>query len=309
MKEKIRFEYNLEVEDFIQKKDYWMFQKNNDDYYIVKVQRSQEELNDLISLYQELLAKGCYVHFIVPTIMGSFYFTYEDKIYVLLIVKNANFEYSLLDMLKKWDKMPVSLQNSHLNRFQWENLWSAKIDYYEYQIKELGKGKSVVINTFGYFVGLCENAISYVHHVNSQFPTIYGNVVLSHKRVHYPNYSLSYDCPLQFIFDLEVRDVAEYLKMESLNNLDYALIDLETYLKVRKLDLFSLGMLYGRLLYPSYYFDLYEEVMNYDADEDCLLNIMEKTPQIEEFLRKSYTIISNYGAIEPVYWLMNSSSL
>ena len=37
-------------------------------------------------------------------------------------------------------------------------------------------------------------------------------IVLSHRRVFYPNYKLNYLNPLSFVFDLEVRDVAEYLK-------------------------------------------------------------------------------------------------
>ena len=47
-----------------------------------------------------------------------------------------------------------------------------------------------------------------------------------------------------------------------------------------------------------------QDVMNFEVDEDCLLKILEKIDDIELFLKKSYEIISNFGFIEPVEWLM-----
>ena len=274
---------------------------------MTKVRRNMGEFQDLIKLYQELVNKGYPVHQIIPNVNGSFTIMVNEEVYVLLSLTLPDKEYSLMDMLKIWDLMPINGLNNSLKRPDWGSLWSAKIDYFEYQISELGKDKKVVINSFGYFVGLSENAISYVNKVNSTIKPLNKQLVLCHRRVKYPNTHLNYDNPLNFIFDLEVRDVAEYLKGEALIDVSYALIDLKAYLKMRHLDLYSLSMLYARLVYPSYYFDLYEKVMNFNVDEDCLIKIMEKTPQIEEFLKKSFEIISNYGPIEPIEWLLKDN--
>ena len=304
MKDKIRYEYKIDVDELIEKENYYYFKLDNHDFYLTKVRRNITELQDLMKLYQELIARNYKVHKIILTVNGSITILYENIMYILLEVEDQNREYSLTDMIKIWDSLPLNSFNNSLERPDWGKLWSDKIDYFEYQISELGKEKKVVINSFGYFIGLSENAISYVNKTNMNIKPINKKLVLSHKRVKYPNTHLNYDNPLNFVFDLEVRDVAEYLKWEALEDVLYALIDLQTYLKIRNLDLYSLSMLFARIIYPSYYFDLYEMVMNFDEDEDCLIKIIEKIPQIEEFLRKSYEIISSYGPIEPINWLL-----
>ena len=304
MKDKIRYEYKIEVQDLKEEINYYSFKINEQYFYLTKVRRNMTEFQDIVRLQQELLSKNYPVHQIIPTISKSLTILENNEPYVLLTLTEPNKEYSLIDMLKIWDKMPLNSQNHHLERPDWGLLWSEKVDYFEYQIKELGKDKKVVINTFGYFVGLCENAISYVNKVNATIKPLNKNLVLSHKRVKYPNIHLNYDNPLNLIFDLEVRDVAEFLKGEMLVDEEDALIDLKTYLKMRHLDLYSLNMLYARLIYPSFYFDLYENVMNFNVCEDCLIKIMEKTPEIENFLKKSYDIIASFGPIEPIDWLM-----
>ena len=301
MEEKIKREYNLDVNDLVIKNNYVMFVIDGNYFYLTKILYDMKRLDDVFKVYNDLKSHGYPVIEIVPTVFNSLIMRDKDDVYVLLVVRNPMDEYSLLDMLNIWDKF-VLKDNQQYNR-DWGFLWSEKIDYFEYQMRNLAHDKSVVINSFGYFVSLGENAISYVNRVNRVIAPKNKHFVLCRKRVTYPNYHLNYDNPLNFIFDLEVRDVAEYLKGEALVDLDYALIDLSTYLKMRNLDLYSLGMLYGRLLYPSYYFDLYESVMNYDVSDDCLLSIIEKTPLIEEFLRKSYDIIVKYGPIEKVNWL------
>ena len=304
MKDKIRYEYKIEVQDLKEETNYYSFQIDNQYFYLTKLRRNINELDGLVKLEQELLSKNYPVHEIIPTISNSLTILENNEPYILLRLTEPHKEYSLLDMINIWDKMPVNLHNPHLERPNWGLLWSEKIDYFEYQISELGKDKKVVINSFGYFAGLCENAISYVNKINASIKPINKNLVLCHKRVKYPNNHLNYDNPLNFIFDLEVRDVAEYLKGEMLVDQEYALIDLKAYLNMRHLDLYEINMLYARLLYPSYYFDLYENVMNFNINEDCLIKIIEKTPDIESFLQKSYEIINSFYPIEPIEWLM-----
>ena len=268
MKDKIRYEYKIEVQDLKEEINYYSFKINEQYFYLTKVRRNMTEFQDIVRLQQELLSKNYPVHQIIPTISKSLTILENNEPYVLLTLTEPNKEYSLIDMLKIWDQMPLNSQSHHLERPDWGLLWSEKVDYFEYQIKELGKDKKIVINTFGYFVGLCENAISYVNKVNATIKPLNKNLVLSHKRVKYPNTHLNYDNPLNLIFDLEVRDVAEFLKGEMLVDEEDALIDLKTYLKMRHLDLYSLNMLYARLIYPSFYFDLYENIM-IDSNKFC----------------------------------------
>ena len=63
-------------------------------------------------------------------------------------------------------------------------------------------------------------------------------------------------------------------------------------------------MLYARLLYPSYYFDIYEDVMNNDGDQEKIIPIINKVPEYEIFLKKAYLEISRYTNLERIDWLM-----
>ena len=64
-------------------------------------------------------------------------------------------------------------------------------------------------------------------------------------------------------------------------------------------------MLYARLLYPSYYFDIYEEVMNKERNEEDLVSIIKKSSAYEIFLKEAYLEITKYAPIEKIDWLIN----
>jgi len=129
-------------------------------------------------------------------------------------------------------------------------------------------------------------------------------IVLSRKRIMSPNYSLNYFNPLSFIFDLEVRDITEYIKSSFFDNGD-AYLDLESYLKSTKLTIYSYNMLFARLLFPSYYFDIYEKVVNKDVSSEKLLKIINKANEYEIFLKKAYVLISTYAPLENIEWIKN----
>lgn len=131
-------------------------------------------------------------------------------------------------------------------------------------------------------------------------------IVISHRRIYYPNIKLNYLNPLSFVFDLEVRDIAGYLKsMFFKQDLDQVMIELETYLKTTKLSLYGYQMFFARLLYPSYYFDIYEKIMNKDETEEALIPIISKVEEYEKFLKKAYFAISKYAPIEKISWLID----
>ena len=161
----------------------------------------------------------------------------------------------------------------------------------------------MILNSFSYYIGLAENAISYINRANELYKNDLYKVTLSHRRIFYPNTKLNYFNPISFIFDLDVRDVAEYIKVMFFKNED-ALLELITYLKITKLSNYSYHMLYARLLYPSYYFDIYENIMNNNELEENLLPIIKKVEEYELFLKNSYLEISKYTEIDKIEWII-----
>ena len=87
----------------------------------------------------------------------SLFTPYNNKLYVLIAKKDFNHHFPKLRILPN--------QGQYLlDRSNWSILWQEKIDYYEYQFKHIkGKYKSID-ESFNYFIGLTENAISYLNY-------------------------------------------------------------------------------------------------------------------------------------------------
>lgn len=310
MKEIINYYYNFYVEEVDEQEKYSSFKYYGDEFYFAFFNRSEEELADIIEICQELKQKGIRVHDIIQNRENKLLTKVGDNYYILLKLNvNKNEKINFIETIEIINKLKLNNYNSKLYRNNWSELWNKKVDYFEYQIKEIGKEKTVILDSFGYYIGLAENAISYVNKINKVIGiSDKDNIVLCHRRVFFPNTTLNYFNPLSFIFDLEIRDIAEYLKIEFFNNED-SFLDLKTYLKIKKLTPYSYHMLYARLLYPSYYFDIYENIMNNSEDENKLIKIINKVNDYEEFLRKSYFEISKYANLEKIDWLIKKNTL
>lgn len=306
MKETLEYYYGLDIESIEELDGKYHFKIENQDYFFVFYNRGIEELEDIINVSNEMVKKGINVHKILINRNNSFLTKVGEYNYILFAVSNLNEEYDIFDMVKISEKLVLNNNKSNLYRSNWGTLWSEKIDYFEYQVRELSIEKDVVKNSFSYYVGMAENAISYVNNTNMKYGGDAYRIVLSHRRVFYPNYKLNYLNPLSFVFDLEVRDIAEYLKaMFFKKDISFCLDELSSYLKIRHLSLYEYQMLYARLLYPTYYFDVYESVMNKNGDEEELVNIIKKCDSYEEFLKKAYLEISKYAKIDKIEWIIN----
>lgn len=306
MKETLEYYYGLDIESIEELDGKYHFKIENQDYFFVFYNRGIEELEDIINVSNEMVKKGINVHKILINRNNSFLTKVGEYNYILFAVSNLNEEYDIFDMVKISEKLVLNNNKSNLYRNNWGTLWSEKIDYFEYQVRELSIEKDVVKNSFSYYVGMAENAISYVNNTNMKYGRDVYRIVLSHRRVFYPNYKLNYLNPLSFVFDLEVRDIAEYLKaMFFKKDISFCLDELSSYLKIRHLSLYEYQMLYARLLYPTYYFDVYESVMNKNGDEEELVNIIKKCDSYEEFLKNAYLEISKYAKIDKIEWIIN----
>ncbi|MBE6156404.1 MAG: hypothetical protein E7161_01525 [Firmicutes bacterium] len=305
MKEIINYYYNFDIDEIEDNKNYSAFNYYGEDFYFVFFDRDEEELKDIIDLCIELKVKGIRVHDIILNRNKALTTKVGDNFFILLKLNTPKTDtINFISACEFLSKLRLNSKNSKLYRNNWGELWSKKIDYFEYQIREIGKDKTIILDSFSYYIGLAENAISYVNKINKVIGlSEYDNITLSHRRIFYPNTSLNYLNPLSFIFDLEVRDIAEFLKVEFFNGED-SLLDLITFLKMKRLTSYSYHMLYARLLYPSYYFDLYEDIMNNNSNEERLVKIISRVNEYELFLRKAYDEISKYTHLEKIDWLI-----
>lgn len=305
MRESINYYYNFNVSEV----EYWgsiyRFKYYGDSFYFVPLKRLDTELEDIILVSKELKSRGILVHDIIGNKFNEIVTNVNGGNYILLKpIGDIYEEYGLDSIINFNNSLLLNANKSKIYRNSWAKLWSDKLDYFEYQIRELGKDKKVILDSFSYYIGLGENAISYVNSTIAKYkPDDRDRICLSHKRINFPNYKLNYFNPLSFIFDLEVRDIASFIKsafMAGENAISY----LKEVLRLKKFSIYSLQLLYARLIYPTYYFDIYEKVMNDEEDEDALIPIIDKSEAYEIFLQEAYFEISRYAPIERIEWLL-----
>lgn len=304
MKSDIKYFYNLDIQELINNKDYYIFDIGLDKYYFCLLKRPVEDIQDLVNISLELASKNIPTHKFIFNKDNKVITKINDNNYVLLkIITNEDKELDLYDMLQFQNSLVLNSKNSKLYRNNWGELWSEKVDYFEYQINQMGKDKEIILNSFSYYIGLAENAISYVNNTTENFMGDY-KLTLSHKRIYYPNFALNYYNPLSFIFDVRIRDISSYVKNAFFKGID-TLGELENYFKHANLSNYEFRLFYARMLYPSFYFDLYEQIMNNDKDEKELLLIVDKVNDYEQLLRDIYFLISKFTIIDKVDWIMN----
>lgn len=299
MKYTIEYYYNLIIDNIKVIDNNYLLKCLDDSYYFILYNREESLINDLYNIHMEIKSKIGIANEIVLNINNQILTKINDNNYILM--KVCSFTKQLdLEQIVSLGKL-TRLKDSSKYENKWSYLWEKKIDYIENQVQEINIDKDI-INSMDYYIGLTENAIYMLKKINYQYSDL-DNIVLSHKRVEYPLYSFLFYNPNNYIFDLDVRDIAEYLKSMFFNGED-SLLELKNYLLLTKLTNYSYNMLFIRLLYPSYYFDEYEQIVNNNKDNSKLLSIIKKNREYEEFIKKAYYEISQYALIDKIDWLI-----
>ena len=109
--------------------------------------------------------------------------------------------------------------------------------------------------------------------------------------------------PLNIIYDYRVRDVAEYIKNSFWTDNHNIYNELNNYLYKNNLSLNEVKLLISRVLFPSFYFDLYEDIFNYNKDEKILNNIISRIDEYEEYLNSIIIYFKRFYPIDEIEWL------
>lgn len=305
MKNNINYYYNLDLEEINENGNVFSFTINNNLYYFVPFLRPNADLPEIYHICEELLKRRYLCHSFILNRDNKLLTSINEINYTMLKI-NDQFDkkITIADMLIFSNSFIVKEKQNKLYRNDWDTLWSEKVDYFEYQIRELGKGREVILNSFSYYIGLAENAISYVSKTKIDNKINEMDIItIAHKRIFYPNIVLNFNNPLSYILDLEVRDVAEYIKALFFSKID-VWDEIEYYFANKNLTSYSYQMFYARLLYPSYYFDMYEDILNGNKKEDELLNITDLATLYEEFLQEMYYFLSKKTKLYRIDWLI-----
>ena len=159
MKSDIEYFYNFKINELNQNNNYYSFIYNYDNYYFVPLNRPLEDLKDLLLVSQELNNKKINTHQFIFNKDQKLVTIIDEVNYIMLkLNENPQKEIDLIDIVNFQNSLILNPEKSKLYRNDWANLWASKIDYFEYQISQIGKEKEIILNSFSYYVGLAENA-------------------------------------------------------------------------------------------------------------------------------------------------------
>lgn len=307
MKNTINFYYNIFLDEFVKKDNCYYFYYGGDEYYFVPLNRPTDDIFGIYKLNLEMKKRKCLVHELILNKDKSIITVISGISYVLIRLCKYKNDKVFLNDINYIQNMTVNIEcDKSLIRNDWIKLWSEKIDYYEYQISQVGKKYPLLCDSLSYFIGMGENAISYL--VNNLDSKINVNLVVSHKRIYQERGSLNFYNPLNFVVDSRVRDVAEFIK-ETFYNKTLKLCDLKAYFNIANLNKNEYILLFGRLLFPTYYFDIYDDIINNDKSEELVINIIDRTDEYESMLNTIYKFIlyEKKVQLEPIEWLQDKN--
>lgn len=294
----INYFYNLYPPLLNKENNNYVFFVGNEKYYLTPYRRELSEIKDLVELNKRMISSNSLVHEIIINKFNEPISVISNENYVLLrVYVNDIKKIDINDIIYMLNENVDLSGLKSLLRTNWVSLWSSKVDYIEYQMGHLIKKYPFLNNTIDYYLGLCENAITYIKNLK-MFSDYKIPIGISHKRIIKDATLFDLYNPLNLIIDYKVRNIAEYLKDAFFKDEDVNYI-LNIVFKNFWFDKLNLSLLVARLLYPSYYFDLFEEIIDKELDENIILPLTKKSSKYEEFID---LIIKNCN-LQNLQWL------
>jgi spore coat protein YutH len=307
MKNVINYYYNMSPTNIHQKDRNFTFSFEDENYYFVMYNRNIDEIKALYELNIQMLNNNLLVHEIISN-KDRYIITLMDNIpYVLLkVYVNVNKKSILRDVIEINNSTLMIKHDPLLDRSNWTKMWSDKVDYFEYQINQFGKKYPILSSSLSYFTGLAENAISYIKNTQLEVNINNSLVVCNRRITSNDTYFDTYN-PLNYILDNRVRDLSEYIKAAFFSRKNIW-IEITEYFKYNNFTLYEYRLLFGRLLYPSFYFDIFEDVINENIIEKEIVKILEKMDEYEDFLLDVFYSINSIIKIPEIDWLSNKKT-
>ena len=298
MNDLLDYYYNLKKIDIIKlDNNYLIMDSNNYSYLLYEINKDKNINNTLNilsyvynSFYSDLIANNS----------NEYITKIDEKNYVLLRLKGIINEKILLkDMVNNNIKYRTNNKNIDLS-----TLWSEKIDYLEYQVSELASNHNEILNSFSFFVGLSENAISFLNINNINYYNTHKTI--SHLRVKSEELFIDYYNPINVMIDYDIRDYAEYIKSKILITDDIDK-DIKYILNNADLSIDDIKLFYARLMFPTIYFDKVEEILIDNIEEKELDKYIDIIPRYINMLKDVYLEINKKGiSIDIPNWITKS---
>ncbi len=300
MKNAISYFYQINLDDI---------EKINNNYYFYYAQNSYivylytKGINKLFQLYQLdkfLLSNNIPVYEIILTNKNNVAFMFENELYILMRLPNIKNRTITLQDLNIFKNLSFDEKLfSFLDTSNWSYYWENRVDYVEKQIDEQEDKYPFIEQSLPYYIGLCENAISYYNNQEKLF----AKKQISHHRIKQDMDLLEFLNPIELVIDYDIRDVSEYFKSYVLNN-NYTIEEILAFLNKINLSKNEAILFITRFLFPSYYFDVYDKIIFSKLKDSDIIEITKKHGYIESILQILFKKYSYYN-IQYIDWLLN----
>ena len=300
MKNIINYFYNLNITELTNKDNIYSFYDNDELYHFYIYNNNIKNL-DLTKDIDDSLKKDTLIHEIIINKDNSI-ITYYNNIPYILCKINININKPITLGEINYLSSKVIITNSRITYHSWQDLWSIKMDYLEKVINENGKKYPIIVDSFNYFVGMAENAISYCNNLSNK-EVDNNSLVISHRIININDTVYAIYDPVNIIIDHKARDIAEYIKYSFFNDNNNIFKELNIYFKYNYYTKDDVVMLLARVLYPSFYFNMYEDIMINSKEEKIITNITSKLDKYELYLARVFKYFNNFYNLPVPEWL------
>lgn len=195
-----------------------------------------------------------------------------------------SYKINIQQIIDLWDQRIEYIENQCLTNFNFDN--DAHLTLYEYTL---------------YSIGLAINSLQYLADMDLDFKRKYSST-LTHRRIKKMDKYELFN-PFNLIVDHSSRDLAELYKND--------IISLDTLLNICAFYSYSVDeyeYLLARLLFPTFIFDIVEDMENdkssYDYTSDIYYAIAKSNSQLDK-LKSLYNALISKMNIRPINWISN----
>ena len=149
---------------------------------------------------------------------------------------------------------------------------------------------------------MAENAISYYNNLSNK-EVDNNSLVISHRIININDTVYAIYDPVNIIIDHKARDIAEYIKYSFFSDNTNIFKELNVYFKYNYYTKDDVVMLLARVLYPSFYFNMYEDIMINSKEEKIITNITSKLDKYELYLTRVFKYFNNFYNLPVPEWL------
>lgn len=298
MKNALIYFYNIFLEDIDKINDNYYFKYQNNDFVIHKYTRNIDEIISIYNLNKEMLQNNIITYEIILTKENNILFYEDNNYYVLMKLPNIKNRLITINDILSFNYVPKNNYNL-IDKSMWNNNWEKKIDYIEYQFSQMSKKYKNISKGINYYIGIWENAISYY---NDNVSIKQEVKFVCHKRLEVNTDLLEFLNPLNFVIDYKERDLGDYLKSYIINE-KYTFDKLKSILNTLSHDKNDVSRFISRIMFPSFYFDLYEKIIINEEDDKEILFLYNKINNYEEFLKFVFKYYKTLG-IPYLTWLI-----